>query len=128
MRESKTYLGAFLVGGIYAAIGQAIFMAFTAILGADSPFIMGCTLVGMGVVALAMYIPGFHQRVSAWSGWGSILPFNGFACAVADNYEAGAREGGAKGGLLRVADLVLWVIGVGAMISIVIGIAAFFMA
>ncbi len=127
MRESKSYMCAFLVGGIYAAIGQVFLLLYVSILGPESPYLMALTLASMGVIALITYTTGIHQRVSAWSGWGSILPFNGFACAVADMYEKGAKDG-FKGSILNVIDLVLWVIGTGALLSIVVGIAAFFLA
>lgn len=128
MNCCKAYVSAFVVGGIYAAIGQAFFLLWTMVLGAGSPFIMPLVLISMGFVALVTYVSGVHQRVAAWSGWGSILVFNGFACAVADTYTAGAKEGGVKGGLIATIDLILWVVGTGAMLSIVVGIAAFFMA
>lgn len=127
MNMCKEYMGAFVVGGIYAAIGQLFFMAWSAVLGPASPLGMPLTLVSMGFVALITYVSGIHQRVSRWSGWGSILVFNGFACAVASAFEDGARQGGVKAGLLATFDLILWVVGTGAMLSIVICIAAFFM-
>ena len=54
--------------------------------------------------------------------------FNGFACALADMYESGAKEGGAGKGVAALLDLFFWVVGTGALLAIIVAVAAFFMA
>lgn len=128
MENCKPYVMSFLMGGLYCAIGQVFLMMWVAILGPTSPFVMAATLLSMGVVAIVMYIPGIHQKLAAKTGWGSILVFNGFACALGDAYEQAAKKGGFGAGIKALLDLFLWVVGTGALISIIVAVAAFFMA
>lgn len=116
------------MGGLYCAIGQLFLMMWVSVLGPTSPYTMAATLLSMGVVGVVMFVAGAHQKLAAKTGWGSILVFNGFACALADTYEGAAREGGAGKGVLALLDLFLWVVGTGALLAIIVAVAAFFMA
>ncbi len=128
MKESKPYMLAFLMGGFYCALGQVFLLIWVSVLGPASPLVMAATLLSMGCVAVITYITGIHQKLAPKTGWGSILVFNGFACALAKAYESAAREGGAGKGLLAVLDLFLWVAGTGVLLSIIIAVAVHFMA
>lgn len=129
MSKVKGWVLAFAVGGLYAVIGQIIWTAFTGALGADFPYLGQLTLLGMGVVALVLYIPGIHQRIAAVSGFGSILPFNGFAGGVADAYEGAVAETGqASKGVSAAIKLVLLVIGIGGLVDVIVGAIAFCVA
>ena len=105
MPNAKIYISAFLMGGFYCAIGQLFLLFWSPILG-----------------------PAFSMAATLLSGWGSILVFNGFACALADMYENGAKEGGAGKGVAALLDLFFWVVGTGALLAIIVAVAAFFMA
>lgn len=122
----KPYVLSFLMGGFYCLIGQIFLTIWGPILG--PAFGMPATLLSMGVVGVILYITGIHQKLAPHTGWGSILVFNGFACALANEYEEGAKEGGAGKGVCRLLDLFFWVVGTGALIAIIVAVAAYFMA
>ena len=127
MEKVKGWALAFVVGGLYAVVGQVIMTLLSGALGAYFAYLGPLTLLGMGVVALVLYIPGVQQRIAAVSGFGSILPFNGFAGGVADAYQGGVKETGKPGkGVAAAVKLVLFVIGIGGLADIVIGLVAFF--
>ncbi|MBR0404641.1 MAG: SpoVA/SpoVAEb family sporulation membrane protein [Eggerthellaceae bacterium] len=109
---------AFTVGGAYAVVGQLLLVAYTAVLGADSPFLMAAVLLSLGVVAFVLYVPGIHQKIEEKSGYGSMLPFNGFACGI-----AGAYEGG---GIAAALGLVAFVMGIGSVAVILVAVVASF--
>lgn len=119
--NTRVILGAFLVGGVYAVIGQLLLTGYAALLGPDSPILMAAVLVSLGVIALVMYIPGVHQKIQDKSGYGSMLPFNGFACGIAGAYEGGAEQGA---GVSSALKLVAFVIGIGTAASVVIALVA----
>ena len=118
MPNAKIYISAFLMGGFYCAIGQLFLLFWSPIMG--PAFSMAATLLSMGVIGVVLYITGIHQKL--------ILVFNGFACALADMYESGAKEGGAGKGVAALLDLFFWVVGTGALLAIIVAVAAFFMA
>ena len=61
------------------------------------------------------------------SGFGSILPFNGFACGIADAFQAGhANGGGFSGGMKGVGKLFFHVIVLSSIINMVAGVLANF--
>lgn len=110
----------FLVGGIYGAIAQLIGVAMEGIVG--PAFAAPMTLVCLGVLAVILYTPGIHQKVAAVSGFGSILPFNGFACGIADAFQAGhANGGGFSGGMKSVCQLFFHVIVLSSIINMAAG-------
>lgn len=117
----RVILGAFVVGGCYAVLGQVLLGAYTALLGSDSPFLMAAVLVSLGVVALVMYIPGIHQKVQDKSGYGSMLPFNGFACGIAGAYEEGRQQ---SAGVASALKLVAFVMGLGSLAGIAVALVA----
>lgn len=126
MSACKPYVLSFLMGGFYCLIGQIFLTIWGPILGPS--FGMPATLLSMGVVGVILYITGIHQKIAPHTGWGSILVFNGFACALATEYEEGAKEGGAGKGVIRLLDLFFWVVGTGALLAIIVAVAAYFMA
>lgn len=129
MDKVKGWALAFALGGLYAVIGQIIWNIFAGALGADFPYLGPLTLLGMGAVALVLYLPGIQQRIGAVSGFGSILPFNGFAGGVAGAYERAVAETGQPGkGVAASVKLVLLVIGVGGLVDAIVGALAFLVA
>jgi hypothetical protein len=113
----------FLVGGVYGVIGQLIGTALEPVVGAG--LAAPCTLLCLGVLAVLLYVPGIHQRIAAVSGFGSILPFNGFACGIADAFQAGyADGGGVSGGLRGVGRLFFHVIVLSSVVNMLAGVLA----
>ncbi|MCD8315901.1 MAG: SpoVA/SpoVAEb family sporulation membrane protein [Eggerthellaceae bacterium] len=127
MKQSKPYILAFVTGGIFCAIGQIFLLIWTALLGEESPFIICMTLLSMGVLGIVLFVTGLHQKIAEATGWGTILTFNGFGCALSAAYEDGAKKGGAKRGWIELLDVFIWVEGVGVVLAIIVGIAYFFM-
>ena len=126
MPNAKIYIASFFMGGVYCAIGQVFLMLWTPVIG--SGLAMSATLLSMGALGAILYIAGIHQKLAEKTGWGSILVFNGYACALADAFEHGAEERGASHGLVSMFDLLLLVTGVGTLLSIIVAVAAFYMA
>lgn len=121
--KAKLYGLCFVVGGIYGVIGQAIGVALEGVVGAA--FAAPLTLLCLGVLAVFLYVPGIHQRIAAVSGFGSILPFNGFACGNADAFEAGyANGGGFSSGLRGVGQLFFHVIVCSSIVNMLAGVIA----
>jgi len=127
-RESKgRLLGLnFLVGGIYGVIGQVIGVSLEPLVGPG--LAAPLTLVCLGVLAVVLYTPGIHQRLAAVSGFGSILPFNGFACGIADAFQAGHDQGGFAGGMRSVGQLFFHVIVLSSIVNMAAGILSNFVA
>lgn len=121
--KGQLYGLCFLVGGIYGVIGQLIGTALEGVVG--PAYAAPLTLLCLGVLAVALYVPGIHQRIAAVSGFGSILPFNGFACGNADAFQAGfANGGGWRGGLKGVAKLFFHVIVLSSIVNMIAGCIA----
>ena len=123
--KASLYALCFLVGGAYGLIGQLIGVALEPVVG--PAFAAPCTLLCLGVLAVVLYVPGIHQRIAAVSGFGSILPFNGFACGIADAFQAGhANGGGFAGGIRSVGRLFLHVIVLSSVVNMLAGALAAF--
>lgn len=121
--KASLYGLCFLVGGIYGVIGQLIGTALEGVVG--PAYAAPLTLLCLGVLAVVLYVPGIHQRIAAVSGFGSILPFNGFACGNADAFQAGyANGGGFSGGLRGVGKLFFHVIVCSSVINMLAGTLA----
>lgn len=127
MKFVKPIAMAFLVGGVFAVIGQAITMFWLPIVGGDSPFMGFAVLVTMGVIGVILFVTGLHQKLAPIAGFGLILPFNGFCAAISDAFvnasaEAGTPAAGAKAAL----GLVAYVLGWGCLCILAIAGVTFF--
>ncbi|MCI9129870.1 MAG: SpoVA/SpoVAEb family sporulation membrane protein [Eggerthellaceae bacterium] len=127
MKALKPIAMAFLVGGIFAVIGQAITMFWLPILGGDSPFMGFAVLVSMGVIGVVMFLTGLHQKLAPIAGFGTILPFNGFCAAISDAYVSAANETEkSAAGVKAALGLVGYVLGWGCLFILVIAVVSFF--
>lgn len=127
MKYLKPIALAFLVGGIFAVIGQAITMFWLPILGGDSPFMGFAILVTMGVVGVILFVTGLHQKLAPHAGFGLVLPFNGFCAAISDAFVGASRETGSVGAGVKAAlGLVAYVLGWGCLCIFVVALIAFF--
>lgn len=126
MNYAKPVAMAFLVGGIFAVIGQAITMFWLPIVG-DSPFLGFAILVSMGVIGVALFLTGAHQKLAPIAGFGLVLPFNGFCAAISDTFvNASAASGEAGEGVKASLKLLAFVLGWGCLSIFVIAAATFF--
>ncbi|MCI8468884.1 MAG: SpoVA/SpoVAEb family sporulation membrane protein [Eggerthellaceae bacterium] len=128
MQYVKPTAMAFLIGGVFAVIGQAITMFWLPIVGGDSPFMGFAVLVSMGVIGVIMFMTGLHQKLAPLAGFGLILPFNGFCAAISDAFVNASNEAGsASAGVKAALGLVAYVLGWGCLAILVIAVAAFFL-
>lgn len=84
MKQPKSIVYAFFIGGMFALIAQAI-LSFWQFALADTPmsfFMGGATLVSMGVIGCVLGGFAVYQHVEEWGDFGALLPFSGFAMAV----------------------------------------------
>lgn len=84
LKQPKSIVYAFLIGGMFALIAQAIlsFWQF-ALTGTPMEFFTGgATLVSMGVIGCILGGFAVYQHVEEWGDFGALLPFSGFAMAV----------------------------------------------
>ncbi len=127
MKNFRTLVLSFVVGGIYAAIGQLFLMLYTMLLGPESPWVGPLALVTLGVLAFVMYVTGLHQKIAPLSGLGSVMIFNGLAAGVAATFEGAADEADSNGkGAKAGTMLIVYVVGFGGLLCMLISIFAFF--
>ena len=112
---------AFLFGGAFSTIGQLFVVLWMPVLGTDHPLFGFAVLVTMGVLGMALFISGLHQKLVPMAGFGLVFPFNGFCAAVSDAYMNGRKESGTVGGGFKSAvGMVGYVIGFGTICVVVI--------
>lgn len=127
MTAFKNLTGAFIIGGIFGVIGQALLSIYIGLLGPDSPLLLALLLVSMGLIGGILFIFGIYQKLEAIGGFGAMLPFSGLATGVSGTI-VGAREAGAsmgqaiKSGLM----LVVFVADLGMVFSCIVGLIASF--
>ncbi len=127
MKVVKPLVIAFVVGGLLAMVGQVFFLLSVAIAGPDSLFVPFGTLVGLGLVGGILFIFGQYQKIEKFAQFGAIMPFSGLAAAVAGTLAHAKEEGkGTGGAILAALKLVVYVLGIGSVIAIVIAVVAFF--
>ncbi|MFA6807929.1 MAG: SpoVA/SpoVAEb family sporulation membrane protein [Eubacteriales bacterium] len=129
MSALKSVANAFIVGGILGLIGHILLKQYIGVLGPDSPIIGLLLLITMGIIGGILFNLKIYQKLEESSGFGAMLPFSGLASAIAGAI-VGTRSSGAplsqaiKSGLM----VVVTVVGTGTLLSIIIGLIAFFVA
>ena len=109
---------AFVVGGCFSLVGQLFMLGAGALLGAESPLVGPLTLVLMGLLGMALCIPGIYQKLMGPGGFGTIMPFCGLAVACALEYcQAKGKTGSAGAGAWAAAKLVIYVAGIGCIFA-----------
>jgi peptidoglycan/LPS O-acetylase OafA/YrhL len=121
-------LSAFIVGGLFSVLGQGLMVFFASTLGGDSPLIGPLTLVALGFIGGVLFIGGIYQKIEQIGAFGAILPFSGLAAAVAGIFTGTKAETGSWGLATKAAvvSLVLYVVGIGTILSVIVGAVAFF--
>lgn len=127
MNILKPILSAFVIGGILSVVGQFFIVIFASILGMSSPLVGPLALVALGLVGGILFIAGIYQKLEKIGGYGAILPFSGLAAAVAGLFVgAKAEKGSSYDGLKASLSLIVYVIGIGTILSVIVGIVAFY--
>ncbi|MDR3307782.1 MAG: SpoVA/SpoVAEb family sporulation membrane protein [Coriobacteriales bacterium] len=132
MKLFKQLVGAFVVGGALAFIGQLIYALWCAVIvsgesGFLSTLAAPLTLASMGVVGGVLYLPGIYDKLEEWGGFGAMLPFSGFCVAVSHTVEGAKVDSGSFGKAVKAgAVLVAQIIGVGSLGAVILAAIAVF--
>ncbi|MGV8083491.1 MAG: SpoVA/SpoVAEb family sporulation membrane protein [Coriobacteriia bacterium] len=128
MKILRQLLATFIAGGVLALIGQALFHLYLRLLGEGSPFVSLAALASMGAIGAGLFALGQYQKLETLAGFGAFLPFSGFAAAISGAFAARRTAGASAGEALGASGkLVAYVVGLGSLFSIVVGIVASFM-
>lgn len=123
MKTVKPLVSSFLVGGIFAIIGELIFKVLLFLLGPDFPLLGPCTLVGLAFVCGILWVCGILQKIEKIGEYGAILHLGSCASAVANIYQEEKREGKTIVSAIQAAAFpVYFVCGIGTLAAGVIGI------
>lgn len=128
MKIFKPILSAFVVGGLFSVLGQGLMVFFASTLGGGSPLIGPLTLVALGLIGGVLFVAGIYQKIERIGAFGAILPFSGLAAAVAGIFNGTQTQTGSWGMAAKAAvvSLVLYVVGIGTILSVLVGVIAFF--
>jgi len=123
MKIIKPLVSSFLVGGVFAVIGQLIFNLLLAVLGPEFPLLGPCTLAGLAFVCGILWICGILQKIEKIGEYGGILHLGSCASAVANIYQEAKREGhSTRDALIAARTPVTYVCGIGTVVAGVVGI------
>jgi hypothetical protein len=126
MKVFKALIGAFLVGGIAAVIGQGLMIFWANLLG-PTIFVDLLSLVCLGIIGGLLVVAGVFPKVEAFGGIGTGLTFGGFCAVVGSTFAAKKAETGSSGEAFKAAiSLVLYVIGTGILMSFLIAVISWF--
>mgnify|MGYP000926782770 CR=1 FL=1 len=126
MNIFKPIFSAFIVGGLLAVVGQ-VFMNIFIALGVEPGLTAPLTLVAMGVIGGGLFIVGIYQKIEKVGAFGAILPFSGFAAAVAGVFAGTKKQTNSSGKASKAAImLVLYVAGIGTILSFIVGAVALY--
>lgn len=127
MNIVKPILQSFIVGGLFSILGQSLMLALGSALGQNSPFVVPLTLVSLGIIGGILFIFGIYQKIEKVGAFGAILPFCGLAAAVAGLFTGTKAETGSWNAAIKAAlSLVVYVIGIGTILSVIVGVIAFY--
>ncbi|SHN57852.1 SpoVA/SpoVAEb family sporulation membrane protein [Desulfitobacterium chlororespirans] len=123
----KQIISSFIVGGLLAVLTQG-YMNFSAgVLGAQSPLVVPMTLLLIGLTGGVLFIVGIYEKIEKLGYFGAILPLCGLVAAVAGVFTGTKMETGSSGAATKSAlNLVLFVLGLGTILSMLIGAIAFY--
>lgn len=127
MKAIKQLLITFVVGGVFAVIGQGIMSLYAILLGNGAILIGPLTLATLGLLGAILFIPGYYQKIEKIAGFGAILPFSGLTAAVAGAF-ADTREKGVTIGKASKAGALLlaYVVCIGGLLCVIVGFIAHF--
>jgi hypothetical protein len=126
MKVFKALIGAFIVGGIAAIIGQCFMIMWANILG-PTIFVDLLSLICLGIIGSLLVVLGVFPKVNDFGGIGTGLTFGGFCAVVASTYAGTKAETGSSEAALKATlTLVLYVIGTGVLASFLVAVIAWF--
>ncbi|NMA68438.1 MAG: SpoVA/SpoVAEb family sporulation membrane protein [Desulfitobacterium sp.] len=124
MDKIKQILSAFIVGGLFAVLGQFLIVSYSST-GLQPANAGRLTLLTLGVIGGVLFILGIYQKIEKFGAYGAILPFSGLAAAVAGVYEGAKSKTGSSGeGVKAAVSLILYVVGIGTILSTIVAIVA----
>lgn len=123
----KQIFSSFIVGGLLSVLAQGLMDFSAAALGAESPLVVPMTLTLIGLIGGLLFIAGIYQKIEKIGCFGAILPLCGLVAAVAGVFTGTKMETGSSGAASKAAvSLVLFVLGLGTILSVLIGVVAFY--
>jgi hypothetical protein len=126
MNVFKALIGAFIVGGIAAVIGQGFMVFWGGILG-PTIFVDLLSLVCLGIIGALLVVLGLYSKIEQFGGIGAGLTFGGFCAVVAGTFAAKKSETGSSGEAAKAAvTLVFYVIGTGVLLSFLVAVLSWF--
>ncbi|MDR2211409.1 MAG: SpoVA/SpoVAEb family sporulation membrane protein [Spirochaetaceae bacterium] len=126
MNVFKALIGAFIVGGIAAVIGQGLMVFWGGLLG-PTIFVDLLSLVCLGLIGGLLVILGLYPKVEQFGGIGAGLTFGGFCAVVGSTFAAKKGETGSSGEAAKAAvSLVMYVIGTGVLLSFLVAVISWF--
>jgi len=118
---AKVLALSFLVGGLFSVVGQVFMVLGKALLGEGSPLVSPFVLVCMGVLGVVLFVPGIYQKLMGQAGFGTIMPFCGFAAACALEFCQAKGATGSTGKAVWAAfKLLIYVVGTAALLFITV--------
>lgn len=126
MNVFKALIGAFIVGGIAAVIGQGFMVFWGGVLG-PTIFVDLLSLICLGIIGGLLVILGLYPKVEQFGGIGAGLTFGGFCAVVGSTFVAKKAETGSSSKAAGAAiTLVLYVIGTGVLLSFLVAVISWF--
>lgn len=127
MDTIKPMFSSFVVGGLFSILGQGLMVMFTSALGTGSGLIVPMVLLSLGIVGALLFVLGIYQKIEQIGAYGAILPFCGLCAAVAGTFLGAKNQTGSTGaGTNAAVSLILFVVGIGTILAVAVGIVAFY--
>lgn len=123
MKTVKELISSFVVGGLFAVIGELIFKLLLSLLGPGFPLLGPMTLAGLALVCAILWVCGILQKIEKIGEYGAILHLGSCASAVAHLFQESKRSGkSTREALIDATSPVTFVCGIGTLAAGVIGV------
>ncbi|KAB2951706.1 stage V sporulation protein AC [Heliorestis acidaminivorans] len=120
-RVIKNAIWAFVVGGLFSALGQIIFFGYVGLglTERDAVAATAATLIFLGALLTGL---GLYDKIGKHAGAGSIIPITGFANAIVAPAMEYKREGYIFGVGAKMFSIAGPVLAYGITVSVLIGL------
>ncbi len=123
-KSTRNLLGAFVIGGIICAFGQAVLNFYLA-LGLSTPDASSsCSITLIGISAVLTGL-GVYDKIAKFAGGGTLVPITGFANAVVSPAMEFKSEGLVLGLGVKIFSIAGPVIVYGILASVLYGLVIF---
>ena len=123
----KQIVSAFIVGGIFAVVGQSLISVISSLLGGFSMMVVLVTLLVLGMMGGVLFISGIYQKIEKIGAFGAILPLCGLVAAIGGIYSGAKINTGSTRDAVKEALLfVLYILGIGTILAVHVGVIAFY--